>query len=325
MVLIISDENEPTTDFVLRWIKSLNKPFVRINGTDKVEIKNLKLNNNISSFFLVVNGITIDFKDIDAFYFRRGFINLNINYSSFSEINLKSIKECLKQEIIILQDFIHFIFENSKNSIGSFDKRGLNKLKILSIAKNLEINIPDTLIVDNKQDLSNILKEYDSLITKNIYEITHIKDYKNNLSIGNATDKVNKNLDTLSSDSFLNTLFQQEIKKDFEVRTFYLNGKCYSAAILSQQNSKTQVDFRNYDDDLPNRVVPYNLPEDIEAKTIKLMNSINLNTGSIDWIYSEGKYYFLEINPVGQFGMVSYPCNYYLEKIVAEELIQKRN
>ena len=29
---------------------------------------------------------------------------------------------------------------------------------------------------------------------------------------------------------------------------------------------------------------------------------------------------FLEINPVGQFGMVSSPCNYYLEKKVASKL-----
>lgn len=53
------------------------------------------------------------------------------------------------------------------------------------------------------------------------------------------------------------------------------------------------------------------------------MNSLNLNTGSIDLIVdTQDNYYFLEINPVGQFGMVSQPCNYYLEKKVAEYLVQ---
>jgi hypothetical protein len=33
---------------------------------------------------------------------------------------------------------------------------------------------------------------------------------------------------------------------------------------------------------------------------------------------------FLEINPVGQFGMVSHPCNYYLEKRIAQNLINSK-
>jgi len=51
------------------------------------------------------------------------------------------------------------------------------------------------------------------------------------------------------------------------------------------------------------------------------MKKINLDNGSIDIIVdNNGKYYFLEINPVGQFGMVSIPCNYYLEKKIANYL-----
>jgi hypothetical protein len=30
---------------------------------------------------------------------------------------------------------------------------------------------------------------------------------------------------------------------------------------------------------------------------------------------------FLEVNPTGQYGMVSDPCNYYLDKKIAEYLI----
>jgi hypothetical protein len=51
---------------------------------------------------------------------------------------------------------------------------------------------------------------------------------------------------------------------------------------------------------------------------------MNLNTGSIDLICTKsGEYVFLEVNPVGQFSMVSFPCNYYLEEKIADLLIQK--
>jgi hypothetical protein len=35
----------------------------------------------------------------------------------------------------------------------------------------------------------------------------------------------------------------------------------------------------------------------------------------------KGEYVFLEVNPIGQFGMVSAPCNYNLEKKIAQYLI----
>jgi D-alanine-D-alanine ligase-like ATP-grasp enzyme len=52
------------------------------------------------------------------------------------------------------------------------------------------------------------------------------------------------------------------------------------------------------------------------------MQKLKLNTGSIDMIYTnDSKFIFLEVNPVGQFGMVSKPCNYNLEKKIALNII----
>lgn len=51
------------------------------------------------------------------------------------------------------------------------------------------------------------------------------------------------------------------------------------------------------------------------------MNKINLNCGSIDILVDNNlNYFFLEVNPVGQFGMVSFPCNYNLENHIANYL-----
>ncbi|MFM2393606.1 MAG: grasp-with-spasm system ATP-grasp peptide maturase [Bacteroidota bacterium] len=48
------------------------------------------------------------------------------------------------------------------------------------------------------------------------------------------------------------------------------------------------------------------------------MSYFKLDSGSIDFVLTkEGDFGFLEINPVGQFGMVSFPCNFHLEKKIA--------
>jgi glutathione synthase/RimK-type ligase-like ATP-grasp enzyme len=92
-------------------------------------------------------------------------------------------------------------------------------------------------------------------------------------------------------------------------------------AIFSQSNKMTETDYRNYDLDNPNRIVPYKLNKQLENKLILLLENLELNSGSIDLIKSkDGKYYFLEVNPVGQFGQLSYNCNYNIEKIIAKSL-----
>lgn len=94
-------------------------------------------------------------------------------------------------------------------------------------------------------------------------------------------------------------------------------------AIFSQEDQQTEVDFRNYNFEKPNRTVPFLLPIDLQEKLIQLMKNLHLKSGSIDMVLTEeGDYVFLEVNPVGQFGMVSSPCNYELSKLIAETLIQ---
>jgi glutathione synthase/RimK-type ligase-like ATP-grasp enzyme len=50
------------------------------------------------------------------------------------------------------------------------------------------------------------------------------------------------------------------------------------------------------------------------------MNKLQLNCGTIDILKSGKEFYFLEINPLGQFQEVSYFGKYEIEKYIAEIL-----
>ena len=96
----------------------------------------------------------------------------------------------------------------------------------------------------------------------------------------------------------------------------------HTPASLANFDTTTVVDFRKHtDQEKPQRKVPYNLPNHVKKGLIQLMNELELNTGSIDILVDEdNNYIFLEVNPVGQFGMTSVPCNYYLERKLAKIL-----
>jgi ATP-GRASP peptide maturase of grasp-with-spasm system len=138
------------------------------------------------------------------------------------------------------------------------------------------------------------------------------------------TEVIPKGIIKWLNPSFFPSLIQEEIEKEFEIRSFYIDGLFYSMAIFSQSDKLTKTDFRNYNYDKPNRCVPYLLPATVAHCLDSMMKDLQLNTGSIDLIKARnGRYYFLEVNPIGQFGMVSYTCNYYLEKVVARWLYNK--
>jgi hypothetical protein len=116
------------------------------------------------------------------------------------------------------------------------------------------------------------------------------------------------------------SLFQQMINAECELRTFYLDGEFYSTAIVNSGTTDIKLSVKR---DMNVKMIAYDLPEDIRQKLTVLMRKLNLNTGSIDIIKSrEGEYYFLEVNPIGQFSGYGFSCNYQLERRVAEWLIR---
>ncbi len=183
------------------------------------------------------------------------------------------------------------------------------------------LQIPISMLSNSRKKVLDFYKNHGEIITKPLYETVYFRDRFSAVFL--KTGKISE--DSLKSlpSTFFPSLFQVYVEKDVELRVFYLEEKFYTMAIFSQLDKQTKIDFRNYNDENPNRNVPYLLPKEIKKKLKKLMKKLNLNTGSIDLIKTPNKkYVFLEVNPTGQFGFVSKPCNYYLEDEIAKKLIE---
>ncbi len=324
MILIFSIINDYTTTLVCKWIEELGYDFFRINKDDLCEIEKFDLVND--DITIRVNGNSLlSLKDVHSVWYRRGgFIH---NFRPLNKVNDKDIlfqdgnriSRLINDEYQDLSLFLQKIFEKNK-SIGSYFNSKLNKLIVLEFVKSIGLKIPATHIVSEKLQLKNLVENH-KVITKAISDGLYY--FSEDYAYYTYTEKLTAKDLTRFPDNFVPSLFQIQIEKKYEIRSFFLNGKFYSMAIMSQFNSKTQVDYRKYDQQNPNKNIPFNLPLYIESKLIEVFDHFNLNTGSVDLIVdTNDNYYFLEINPVGQFGMTSRPCNYGLEKIMAEELIK---
>lgn len=324
-LLIISKADfELTTNEVCNWLNYHKIPYVRLNvdriANPKYYEINIDFNDNTLDIFDKINFESINLKEIKVVWCRR-FLDKTFDNLISDENTLDyNIIQFAKFQSTEKNQFLRILYDFYPKWIWTdyYKNTFVDKISVLKLARKNGLIVPKTYVVNSKTQLLNIMKKSPNLITKPITEGTGFFIEKGGYIMHTQKVKAPK------INQFLPSLFQEQIEKEFEIRIFYLDKKTYSMAIFSGGNQKTKVDFRNYDLFNPNRYIPYNLPEEVEKKITSLMEELNLKTGSIDMIKNKNnEYVFLEVNPIGQFGMVSSPCNYHLEMKVAEYLIKK--
>jgi ATP-GRASP peptide maturase of grasp-with-spasm system len=318
MILILSNGNcDKSANDVFNWINHyqgdvclLNSKEFPVNIDYYIDIRN----NGVFKFLFLKGGKRIDLTQINVIW------NWRWEEYGLDFINKREyakIKKFMHDELLVLSNFLF----SSLNNKYWFGHKYVNKITVLTHANRLGLNIPNTLVAQSKELLYDFIKKNKKVIIKPLSNPIFFSD-KNSKYATYTKEIYREDIDHIPFKIFP-LLVQQCIDKEFEVRCFYLSGTFYSAAIISQQDPQTKQDFRNYNHKKPNRVIPYTIPENVKINLIQLMDILLLDTGSIDLIYSNGEYYFLEVNPVGQFDMISTPCNYNLDEKIAMYLIKK--
>ena len=317
MILIISENTDLSTCKVIDWLVYFQIDWKRINEGD---ILNLAISfdaNRKSDVCLKTKKGDVSLSMVSKVWYRRGNLHYAIDQAFFPKNN--EIRNHINYEWDTIRNYINSLF-NELPSIGNTAiADDLNKIKLLEYAANSGLKIPDTIITGCKQELIRFRQKHKRVVSKGIQRNPSFKSGENNY--GTHTKEVTNQIIEKTSETFFPSIFQEYIDKPFELRVFYLCGNCYAMAKFPN-TYKTRIDIRNTEKKNYVRAVPFNLPKHIVECLKKLMNSINLNTGSIDLIVNpDNEFVFLEVNAIGQYDDVSMRCNYSLDKKIAEALI----
>lgn len=326
-ILIITTSGDSSTNTVIDWITKFGYNPIRFNTDVGINNDNFKISHvfgsNNNETCIKINNINCNSNNLKSIWFRKFDVpNLTENLKEKKEVG--NIVKHLNQEYFSAMYSFFDSWQTKKTYLGGKITKQPSKMDMLIAAKENGIDIPDTLITNNKTKLKLFLNKHNKVITKSIRsgKLLYKKD-KTSKMMGAFmfTELLDNDIIAKIPDYFFYSLFQEALKKDFEIRTFYLDGECYSMAIFSQLDKQTDIDFRMYNNERGNRNTPYKLPKRIETKIKKLMKLLGLITGSLDFIKTiDNRFVFLEVNPWGQYGMVSEPCNYYIDKKIAEYL-----
>lgn len=316
MIYIFSEFNDSSTDRVEDWLLYLKKPYVRINKEDNV---NCVLNKNKLLFIIDDRKYIIDKKD--SVWLRRPGLKF-LEYFIVNNSYKYNINSFISNEYRVFEEFIFYFLKNyCKKCIGNFAKNRINKIEVLELAKKCGLLVPNYFILSNSKfkDIFRFEKKV-GLVTKPLsnvlIDINRFGVYKS----------LTKRASHIENKSFGLSFFQDEIQKEVELRVIVILDKIFCSAVFSQNNQKTKVDQRSYDNLLPNRLALFKIPLNIKNKIISLLKKLDINMASLDFIVKFNKkkliyeYIFLELNPVGQYGYHDYECNFMVDNIIAEYL-----
>ncbi|WP_312762808.1 hypothetical protein [Epilithonimonas sp.] len=297
----------------MEWLSHWGLPFLRLNE-DLYEDVFVDYIQNI------VRIKDVDTKDIKVVWFRK-FPNILMDEER-DVIQKQIYKSVINFRIREGISFREYLFQNlDDNNVKWLTNpffANENKLLQMKAAQRNGLNIPETYILTSKKEIINLLKNKQEYITKPFENCMHLMF--RGKSIGMKTTVINSYIKDIPNE-FPPSLIQKRIDKKYELRIFFLMGKFFTAKICDEDLS--EVDHRINMIYLKGRFENFNLPTEIEYKLCKVLQEIGLNCASIDMIIdSNDEYFFLEINPTGQFTYHSYYNNTYLEKEVALALKQ---
>jgi len=195
-----------------------------------------------------------------------------------------------------------------------------SKEEQLKVAVKCGLQIPATCISNSPEDVKNFIKSNGKVITKMQSSFSIRQEGSEQVVFTNEVSAAD--LDHLDTLRYCPMMFQQKLEKQLELRVTIVGDKLFTFSIDSQQEIDAQIDWRKDGLKLINSWKPYALSFDIENRLLALMDHYKLNYGAIDLILTpDNQYYFLEINPAGEYFWLDKLCDYAISAQIAAVLL----
>lgn len=295
MILILSDVHDEHADLVTNQLKKDCAEYFRFN-LDTQSLMTSFLTYENGKWIISQNGKKLLDEEITTVWFRRAFVELLLEEKDNRE-----------------NDFLIWKNEWNKVLLGFYQSlsnlpclcplkqsyAAENKFYQTALAIKIGLQVPEFIVSNDRTKLLDFAKKHDDVVLK----LHHQDFYKTSDGYqGIYVNKVSvKELGNFNCETENPITLQKYIKKSFEVRYTVVGDTGFACRIDSQKSLISSTDWRRYD--ISN--TPYqqiHVPAEIERMSQKLMRELGINYGAFDYVISDkNEWYFLEVNPMGQW------------------------
>lgn len=295
-VLVITSEPDPHVDMVRRKI-----PETEFSIFDPSKIP---FSSNLTYLFRDGGTYEIRFNDrvlngVEVVWFRKPVI-IEPNKLPVGEQYRKYTHTAYKNAA-------QAIFALLRNSYWVSDPwailRANNKLVQQEIAFSRGLRIPKTLVTNSADDVRKFLNEQGSIVAKPlgaevVNESGVAKAFYSTKII--ADDDVD-----LSGLQVAPAIFQEDLSGCLDIRVTVVGNNVYACEIRKTGDLHSKVDWRVGVLTMNLTYLPHNLPCDLSATCISVIQDLGIKFGCFDFMLdTKGRYWFLEVNPNGQWGFI---------------------
>lgn len=309
--LIVSSTIDFSTDLVCYQLVKNNEKFYRLNRDEFLKHKIIiDLQRRTMIISIEDEEYEAQFEKLKGIFFRAPVF---LRTQSKAELTVYEQLE-RNQWSSFLRNLI--VFKNANwinNPVSTY--RAENKIFQLCVAEECGLEIPLTY-VSNVADIKlESEKKYvvKSLDTALFYDMENSKEmftYSNVVS-----GKELQEYDLTSAPVFI----QEFLNPKVDCRITYVNGIIFSVKIL--QNSKGMYgDWRLRKEEL--EYIPFELPKYIQDAICKLMKKLDLKFGGIDLAIVADEYYFIEVNPTGEWGWLEIKTGIEISQAIKKALYE---
>jgi hypothetical protein len=317
MVIIISCEDDAHLSFVTRHLRD---QYVVIDAGDIINEKGLTYHLKDS---LTTRFDHVQIKDVTGIWLRRprSFTHdLELNVPPGFERYSKNAINNLLGQLYALYPSAQWVSDRY-----AIDRAG-NKMHQLVLAKELGFNVPETLMTSDPNEAKAFVANLGEVIVKSLSIYSPIPNETSYLAF--YAQKV-----TIDSDISYKGLhvgpciFQQLIKPEDDIRVTVVGDEVFAAKIivhgLTPDPSIRDWHIAGGLDNI--KVEACEIPKQLADLCRQLVHAMGLTFGAIDLVQDKkGEYWFIEINPNGQWAFVEQEAGLPIGKALATLLETRR-
>lgn len=302
--LVVSSTFDYSSDIICYELERRGHSYLRINRDrfDKYEVRYVLAENKLE---ILINGqmYEITQEHLESIYFRAPvFLRTGKSYTLEEQLYRSQWSAFIRNLII----FDKARWLNHPVSIYQAE----NKLYQLKLANEHGLDVPITYAGNAipqgiKLEKSYIVKSLDTALF-----------YENGSEMYTYTNIINGHELVNSEIQYAPVIIQECLEKKTDIRVTVIGDRIFAVSIL-KNGLQIEGDWRQTTSEELN-YVPMDLPKEVEQKILNLMDNLNLVFGGIDLALVEGKYYFIEVNPTGEWGWLVSSTNLPIEKAIVD-------
>lgn len=300
-VLIVTSQEDAHTDIVIEHLNNSKLEPIRLNTDFFIKNSNYSLSwdengNSNRKYFLLKDSLR-SIQNVRVIWWRRPG-----DYTPYPEVTDEWAQRYCREEAKALIKSLPGLFPQAA-WINNYYKLLLpfQRLNQIPLAHELGIKIPPTLVTNEYESAISFIKQYTNCIVKPL-------NFRGFVHGGNQYTCYTRPIDLESLELLRDSihlspvLIQKRIEKTAEYRVTLIGKKSFVCRIESKhlKDSYVEQDWRVTEPE--NLIhVPDLLPDDYMAKLYKMLDKLGLHFGAFDIIRNNDDFYFIEMNPTGQW------------------------